>query len=127
MSEETGSIGAIGATSARDDFVSSGDNPPAAHVPAGLPAAVAAVSDQVSRPSEQAVEAAVQEINAHLAAFSRVLSIRVDPSSGYTVAQISNALTGEVLQQMPTNDQIKLERMLAQWTHGGNVLMDEQV
>jgi uncharacterized FlaG/YvyC family protein len=66
-------------------------------------------------------------INAHLASVDRVLSLKVDPGSGYTIAQISNATTGVVLQQFPNEDQIQLEQMLARWSHGGNVLMDEQV
>ena len=127
MSEESGSIRSIGAMDSRDDYTSTQDHPPATHTAAELPAAVTAVSERAARPSEQAVRSAVEQINAHLASVGRVLSLKVDPVSGYTVAQISNAQTGEVLQQMPTEDHIKLERMLAHWSHGGNVLMDEQV
>ena len=127
MREEGGSIRSIGAMDSRDDYTSSQEHPPAARTPTDLPAAVTAVSERGARPSEQAVKSAVEQINAHLAGVGRVLSLKVDPASGYTVAQISNAYTGELLQQMPTEDHIKLERMLAHWSHGGNVLMDEQV
>ena len=126
MNEETGAIGSIGAMSSLDDFVSAQDNSPP-QASADLPAAVAAVSEQAPRPSEAAVRSALQQINAHLASVNRVLSLRVDPASGYTVAQISNAQTGQILQQMPTEDHIQLEKMLARWSHGGNVLMDEEV
>jgi uncharacterized FlaG/YvyC family protein len=127
MNEETGAIGSIGAMGSMDDYVSAQDNSPSPQTAADLPAAVAAVSEQAPRPSEAAVNSALVQINAHLASVNRVLSLKVDPSSGYTVAQISNAQTGQVLQQMPTEDHIQLEKMLARWSHGGNVLMDEEV
>ncbi len=127
MNEETGLVGSIGAMSSMDDFVSAQDNSPSPQTSADLPAAVAAVSEQAPRPSEAAVRSALVQINAHLASVNRVLSLKVDPESGYTVAQISNAQTGQVLQQMPTEDHIQLEKMLARWSHGGNVLMDEEV
>ena len=127
MNEETGAIGSIGAMSSMDDYVSAQDNSPSPQTSADLPAAVAAVSEQAPRPSAAAVNSALAQINLHLASVNRVLSLKVDPASGYTVAQISNAQTGQVLQQMPTEDHIQLEKMLARWSHGGNVLMDEEV
>lgn len=126
MNEETSLIGSVGALSSMDDYVSAQDNSPSPQTSADLPAAVAAVSATAPRPTEQAVTSALAQINAHLASVNRVLSLKVDPESGYTVAQISNAQTGQVLQQMPTEDHLQLERMLARWSHGGNVLMDEE-
>ena len=125
MNEESGSIAAVGAMSSMDDFVSTQDNSPSPQTPVDLSQTVAAVSASAPRPSQQAVQSALAQINAHLASVDRVLSLKVDPGSGYTVAQISDATTGQVLQQFPNEDQIQLERMLARWSHGGNVLMDE--
>jgi uncharacterized FlaG/YvyC family protein len=127
MNEETGAIGSIGAMNSMDDYAAAQDNSPSAQTSAALPAAVAVVSEQAPRPSEAAIQSALVQINAHLASVNRVLSLKVDPASGYTVAQISNAQTGQLLQQMPTEDHIQLEKMLARWSHGGNVLMDEEV
>jgi flagellar protein FlaG len=125
MNEESGSISAVGAMSSMDDYVSAQGNPAAAETSAAnLPGADAAVSDAEAQPSEQAVQLAVDQINAHLAGVDRILALRVDPNSGYIVAQISNAKTGEVLQQIPTEDGIRLKQMLSRWSHGGNVLMD---
>jgi uncharacterized FlaG/YvyC family protein len=126
MNEETGAIGSIGAMSSMDDYVSTQDNSPSPQTSAGLPAGLAAVSAPAPRPSPQAIQAALANINIHLASVDRVLSLKVDPESGYTVAQISNATTGQVLQQFPNEDQIQLEQLLARWSHGGNVLMDEE-
>ena len=126
MNEETGLIGSIGAMSSMDDFVSAQDNSPSPQATAALSQSVAAVSGSGPRPSQQAIQTALAQINAHLASVDRVLSLKVDPGSGYTVAQISDANTGQVLQQFPNEDQIQLERMLARWSHGGNVLMDEE-
>ena len=127
MNEETGAIGSIGSMNSMDDYASAQDNSASAQTSAALPAAVAVVSEQAPRPSEAAVNSALLQINAHLASVNRVLSLKVDPASGYTVAQISNAQTGQILQQMPTEDHIQLEKMLARWSHGGNVLMDQEV
>ena len=124
MSEEAGSLSHIGAMSAVEDFGSSQHRPPPPRTPAATPAAAPAAAGQAARPSAQAVQSAVQQINAHLAGVDRRLSLTVDPRSGYTVAQITNAQTGEVLQQIPTEDHLQLELMLARWSSGGNVLMD---
>jgi uncharacterized FlaG/YvyC family protein len=126
MNEETGLISSIGAMSPMGDFVSAQDNSGSPQTSADLPAAVASVPAPPPRPTEQAVQSALSQINAHLASVNRVLSLKVDPDTGYTIAQISNAQTGQVLQQMPTEDHLQLERMLARWSHGGNVLMDEE-
>jgi uncharacterized FlaG/YvyC family protein len=126
MNEESGSIAAVGAMSSMDDFVSTQDNSPSAQALTDPSQGAAAVSGPSPRPSPQAIQTALAQINAHLASVDRVLSLKVDPGSGYTVAQISNATTGQVLQQFPNEDQIQLERMLARWSHGGNVLMDEE-
>ncbi len=126
MNEESGSIAAVGAMSSMEDYVSTQDNSPSPQTMAEVSATVSVVSAPAPRPSPQAVQAALANINAHLASVDRVLSLKVDPSSGYTIAEISNATTGQVLQQFPNEDQIQLEQMLARWSHGGNVLMDEE-
>jgi uncharacterized FlaG/YvyC family protein len=125
MNEESGSIAAVGAMSSMDDFAQ--EHSPSPPAPADVSHTVTSASGSSARPSQQAVQSALAQINAHLASVDRVLSLKVDPGSGYTVAQISNATTGQVLQQFPNEDQIQLERMLARWSHGGNVLMDEEV
>jgi uncharacterized FlaG/YvyC family protein len=127
MNEESGSIAAVGAMSSMDDYASTQDHSPSPQAAADLSHTVTAVTGSSPRPSQQALQTALAQINAHLASVDRVLSLRVDPGSGYTVAQISNATTGQILQQFPNEDQIQLEQMLARWSHGGNVLMDEQV
>ncbi len=123
MNEERGSVSRIGASGAMDDYGSAQEHSPAP-AKSALIRPAAAVGDQSRRPSEQAIRLAIYRINAHLAAVDRALSLQVDPESGQTVAQIIDAQTGEVLQQIPTEDPLQLERMLARWSHGGNVLMD---
>jgi uncharacterized FlaG/YvyC family protein len=125
MNEESGSVSAVGATSSLGDYVPAQENSTAAQTSAAnVPGAIAAVAAAEAQPSEQAVQLAVDQINAHLAGVDRILALRVDPSSGLVVAQISNANTGEVLQQIPTEDGVRLRQMLSRWSHGGNVLMD---
>ncbi|HTY92884.1 MAG TPA: flagellar protein FlaG [Steroidobacteraceae bacterium] len=124
MAEPISSINTVGAAGAMDDFVSAHDQSPSPQARSKPPAPPATTGEQGQRPSPQVLQYAVDQINAHLAGVDRVLSLRVDPLSGMTVAQISNAKTGEVLQQYPTEDRLQLELMLARWSHGGNVLMD---
>ena len=125
MNEESGSISAVGAMSSMDGFVSGQGSSSAGQTSvANLAGAITAVSDAEAQPSEQAVQLAVAQINAHLAGVDRILALRVDPITGYVVAQISNANTGELLQQIPTEDGLRLKQMLSRWSHGGNVLMD---
>jgi uncharacterized FlaG/YvyC family protein len=126
MNEESGLISAVGAMGSMSDYVSTQDHSPAPQTAVNAPAAVASVSSAPARPSAQDVQDALKQINDHLASVDRVLSLKVDPASGYTIAQISNSQTGQVLQQMPTENHIQLERLLARWARGGNVLMDEQ-
>jgi len=53
MNEESGSIGAVGAMSSMDDYVSAQDNSSATQTSAAnLPGAIAAVSDAQAQPSE---------------------------------------------------------------------------
>ena len=127
MNEESGSIGAVAAVSYMDDYVSAQDGAASTQeAVASAPTTVRAVSGGGSQPSEKTVQLAVDQINAHLAGVDRKLALKVDPGSGYVVAQISNANTGEVLQQIPTEDGLRLKQMLSRWSHGGNILMDEK-
>ena len=81
-------------------------------------------SSKAPQPTAQDVQAAVNQVNAHLATVNRVLGFRVDEQTGLTIATISNAQTGEVLQQSPGTDMIQLAQMLAGWSPGKNVLVD---
>lgn len=66
----------------------------------------------------------MKQINAHLAQVNRTLELRTDAGTGLTVAVIKNAWTGEIVQQIPTEDSIQLAQMLSAWADGGNVLLD---
>jgi len=77
-----------------------------------------------SQSSAQAIQAAVQQVNAHLASVNRVLELHVDAGTGLTIATIRDAQTGAVLQQFPSADSVHLAQMLADWSPGKNVLLD---
>ena len=55
---------------------------------------------------------------------SRVLELKVDAGSGLTVATVKDSQTGEVLQQFPGTDALRLAQMLADWSGGKNALLD---
>jgi uncharacterized FlaG/YvyC family protein len=79
-----------------------------------------------SSPAQAAasLQESVDRINARLASSNRVLQLRVDAETGITIAEIKNAATGEVLQQIPSPDVVHLAEMLSSWAHGKNVLVD---
>ncbi len=126
MAEEIAYLSPIGATVPMDDFASSRDNAHGSHPAATQTAAAkaAAAGEDLAQPSPEALQAAVERINDHLASVNRVLELHVDATTGLTVATIMDAQTGEVLQQMPAEDSIHLAQMLSGWSHGGNVLLD---
>ena len=70
------------------------------------------------------LEESVKRINARLAGVNRVLRLRVDAASGLTIAEIRNSTTGQVLQQIPSSDIVRLAEMLCGWAHGKDALLD---
>lgn len=139
MTEEIDSIAPVGASAspgfsgARVDVVHA-PQPPTSTRPAQRPASAPPATPSGSpsgsaAPQSSAAQAAslqesVDRINARLASSNRVMQLRVDPESGLTVAEIKNASTGQVLQQMPSADVVHLAEMLSSWAHGKNVLVD---
>ncbi len=98
--------------------------PSARNAPKRPPSAVPQPKDVAAGVSSQSLQSAVDQVNAHLATVNRVLQFRVDAETGLTIATISNAQTGEVLQQIPGTDIVHLAQMLAAWSPGRNVLVD---
>lgn len=122
MVEENDSIGPIGAVGT-NDYAAAHDG--AAAAPSDLPDESAAREPEpVRRPSEQQIQAAVEQVNDHLASIDQVLQLTVDAATGITIATIRNSKTGEVLQQVPSTDLVHLARMLESWSPGRNVLLD---
>lgn len=98
---------------------------PAPASTARAPAAQNAQIAQTAQPAQdESIEDSVKRINARLASVNRVLQLRVDASTGITVAEIRNSATGQVLQQIPSADVVHLAAMLSGWAHGKNVLLD---
>jgi uncharacterized FlaG/YvyC family protein len=77
-------------------------------------------------PVRDGVAAAVSAANSNLATYNRVLDFKVDSGSGLSIAVIRNAQTGEVLQQIPSPDMVKLAEMLRDWSPGKNIMFDVQ-
>jgi uncharacterized FlaG/YvyC family protein len=87
-------------------------------------AAVSSAKGSPASPSAQDIQAAVDRANANLANSDRQMSFRVDAATGLTIATITNAQTGAVLQQIPGADIVALARMLADWSPGKHMLLD---
>jgi uncharacterized FlaG/YvyC family protein len=121
MVEESDSIAPVGSIS----------DSPAAHERAGTglprvaPAPRAPVQQKpVKQPGAQELQAAAKQLNDYLATSGQALQLRVDAGTGVTLAIITNAKTGEVLQQIPSTDVVRFARMLEGWSPGKNVLID---
>lgn len=134
MAEEIDTISRVGAIGSSDFTTTQDSTTGAVREPVGAvktPAAgsPAPLAQQPSRqsvrqPSAQEIQAAVRQVNVHLATVNRVLELHVDASTGLTIATIRNAQTGAVLQQIPSTDSVHLAQMLAAWSPGKNVLVD---
>lgn len=129
MASEIGAIRPIGTPGSMPDLGSGRRNKQGSEgkrpdpAPAGVETAAEAPS-VAEPPSPQTLQSALQQINAHLAQVNRTLELRTDSGTGLTVAVIKNAWTGEIVQQIPTEDSIQLAQMLSAWADGGNVLLD---
>jgi len=88
---------------------------------AAKPSPPGSAPDATSSP--QSVDDAVAAINGRLSSTNRILQLSVD-AAGITIAQIKNAATGQVLQQIPSNDLVRLAEMLSSWSHDDKVLLD---
>jgi uncharacterized FlaG/YvyC family protein len=100
------------------------------HESRGLPAAPrvteAPKTPTPTAPAREDVAAAVSAANSNLAAYNRVMDFKVDSASGLSIAFIRNAQTGEVLQQIPSPNMVKLAEMLKDWSPGKNMILDLQ-
>ena len=95
----------------------------------GAPSSVPSSSGGSASPpsaaqAAQSLQESLERINARLASSNRVLQLRVDAETGMTIAEIKDAATGQVLQQIPGADVVHLAEMLSSWAHGKNVLVD---
>ncbi|MGB6451234.1 MAG: flagellar protein FlaG [Steroidobacteraceae bacterium] len=129
MASEIGGIRPIGTPGSMPDLGSGRRNKQGSAEkrpdPAPVEVETSAEASSVAEPSSpQTLQSAVKQINAHLAQVNRTLELRTDAGTGLTVAVIKNAWTGEIVQQIPTEDSIQLAQMLSAWADGGNVLLD---
>ena len=125
--EESDSIGRVGSVGSTDSSAIH-DSPVPAPQPrkpsARATAAPAQSARPVVQPDARSIQAAVNQVNEHLASLNRVLELSVDATSGLTIATIKNSLTGVVLQRYPGADMIQLAAMLANWSPGKHALLD---
>jgi len=111
--EPIGSVAAIDTASTYDRLPS-------------LSNAVAPVSNPSTsrqQPTAQEIQGSLNQVNARLAASGHVMTLNVDPSTELTVATIRNS-NGEVVEQFPGTDSIRLAQMLNGWASGKNILLD---
>lgn len=131
--EQMNAIGALG--SGYSDLSAPAASAPAAN-PAGAVISPSQRSSQASEPTPvsstaagppsdaQVVASAVARANANLAAYGRVMDFSVDAATGLTIARIRNSQTGQVLQQFPSEDLVRLAQMLADWSPGSKLRLD---
>src|SRR6185437_1514232 len=70
------------------------------------------------------IQSDFNKVNARLAADNRVMEMQVDRASGLTIVTVKNSTTGEVLQQFPGTDSVRLAQMLAAWAAGMDFHVD---
>jgi uncharacterized FlaG/YvyC family protein len=95
--------------------------------PAVQPKATAAPKAPTpAAPARDDLATAVSAANSNLATYNRVMDFKVDSASGLSIAFIRNAQTGDVIQQIPSPDMVKLAQMLKDWSPGKNMMLDLQ-
>jgi flagellar protein FlaG len=70
----------------------------------------------VEPPSQQKLQAAVEQINSYLKASSRELRFQIDQQSGEVVVRVRNASTGEVIRQIPNEEALRMAHALQENT-----------
>jgi uncharacterized FlaG/YvyC family protein len=96
----------------------------ASQAPAAAPRQTATAKAPARTAAHDDLAAAVSAANSNLAAYNRVVDFKVDSGSGLSIAFIRNAQTGEVLQQIPSTNMVKLAQMLRDWSPGKNLILD---
>ena len=125
MSEQHDSI-AVGAAQGLGFGAPSADAGPPQRPPhpGGSAQPAAPASPQGTPAAPDPIGRSLAQINARLAAVDRVVILRVNPQTGITIAEITNASTGEVLQQIPSADLLHLAELLQSWAHGDSALVN---
>jgi uncharacterized FlaG/YvyC family protein len=128
MVEEIGAIGPVGGAGS-GDHGSTATLPASAAVRPLKPSAARAnpqkpATQPAPQPSAQQIQADLKKVNAQLASSDRVMEAQVDRASGLTIVRVKDSQTGEVLQQFPSMDAVRLAQMLAAWASGKNVQVD---
>jgi uncharacterized FlaG/YvyC family protein len=111
QSESLGSIGAVDSSPTYDSASGTGSQQP-----------VSIAARQ--QPSPQDIQGSLAQVNQRLALIGRVMTLNVDPGTGLTVATIKDAQTGDIVNQFPSTDSIRLAEMLNGWASGKNILLD---
>jgi flagellar protein FlaG len=80
--------------------------------------AVSTANSQVaSAPSAHAVEAAAQQIEDYLRSYERSLEFRVDHATGRSVVTVTDAATGKLIRQFPSEETLRLAQVLDTQSH----------
>ena len=77
-----------------------------------LPQEAPARAAPVTKPTQQQVKEAVEQIQRNNVASSTDLQFSVDGATGRTIVSIVDAETGEVVRQIPTEEIMKMARSL---------------
>lgn len=125
MNEEQDSISVGAADSLGFGSPSAEANPMPARTPRPARAAQSAANTgSHASAAPDPIEQSVAQINSRLAAVDRLLVLRVNAQTGLTIAEITNASTGQVLQQIPSPDLLHLAELLQSWAHGESALVN---
>jgi len=103
-------IGSTGSQAAPQPVVPQGASAPAARVPAAV---VPEPMPQQAQPKQEQLQRAMESMKQLVEAKApNSLSFSVDDSSGKTVVKVSDAKTGEMIRQIPSEEMLELARSL---------------
>ena len=71
-------------------------------------------NDSMTEPDRQQVLAAVTEMQDYVDAAGRNIQFQLDDDSGRTIVKVTEASTGDVIRQMPSEEALRLAENLAE-------------
>lgn len=78
-------------------------------------------------PSAGAVQAAVAQLNAYIHSSGRSIEFEIDAASGLTVVNVRDSDTGETIRQIPSDEVIRIARVLRGKASPDHLLFDMKV
>ena len=97
---------------------------PSAVVPPKAPNQRAVPIEEVTRPTQEAMQTAARHIEDFVRSVGRNLSFSVDNSTGYAIVRVTDPETGALIRQLPDEETLRISRAIGYMQEG--TLVDQR-